>query len=71
MLPQSKTLSAGSGAIVDAKNGYVQTNYHLVENASEIVAILQDKRRFIAEHIGDDPQTDIAYLEIDAKTQKK
>ena len=38
--------SAGSGVIVDAKNGYIITNYHVVENASEITVTLLDNRSF-------------------------
>ena len=38
--------SAGSGVIVDAKNGYIITNHHVVENASEITITLLDNRTF-------------------------
>ena len=44
--------SAGSGVIVDAKNGYIITNYHVVENASEITITLLDNRTFTAKVIG-------------------
>ena len=44
--------SAGSGVIVDAKNGYIITNYHVVENASEITVTLLDNRSFSAKVIG-------------------
>ena len=44
--------SAGSGVIVDAKNGYIITNHHVVENASEITITLLDNRSFSAKVIG-------------------
>jgi serine protease Do/serine protease DegQ len=54
--------SAGSGVIVDAKNGYIVTNRHVIENASEITVTLLDKRRFQAQVVGSDEGTDIAVL---------
>jgi serine protease Do/serine protease DegQ len=55
--------SAGSGVIVDAKNGYIVTNYHVVENASEITVTLLDDRSFSAKVIGNDEGADIAVLQ--------
>jgi Do/DeqQ family serine protease len=55
--------SAGSGVIVDAKNGYIVTNYHVVENASEITVTLLDNRSFSAKVIGSDEGADIAVLQ--------
>jgi len=55
--------SAGSGVIVDAKNGYIVTNYHVVENASEITVTLLDDRSFTAKIIGSDEGADIAVLQ--------
>jgi len=46
--------SAGSGVIVDAKNGYIITNHHVVENASEITITLLDNRSFTAKVVGSD-----------------
>lgn len=57
---------AGSGVIVDASNGYVLTNHHVIERADEITVILQDRRQFKAELIGSDEGTDIALLKIQA-----
>lgn len=59
--------AAGSGIIVDAKNGYVLTNYHVVEDATEITVTLKDDREFTAKKIGGDEGTDVALLQIDAK----
>jgi Do/DeqQ family serine protease len=58
--------AAGSGVIVDARNGYVLTNHHVIEDADEIVVNLADRRQFSAELVGSDPETDIALLKVDA-----
>jgi Do/DeqQ family serine protease len=55
--------SAGSGVIVDAANGYIITNYHVVENASEITITLLDDRTFTAKVVGSDEGADIALLQ--------
>ena len=55
--------SAGSGVIVDSKNGYIITNHHVVENASEITITLLDNRSFTAKVIGTDEGSDIAVLQ--------
>jgi serine protease Do/serine protease DegQ len=58
-------IAAGSGVIVDAKNGYVVTNAHVVKDAREIVITLKDNRRLPAKLVGADPGTDIALLKIE------
>ena len=63
--PQPKR-SAGSGVIVDAREGYVLTNHHVIENADKILVRLQDRRTMEAELVGTDPETDIALLKIPA-----
>ncbi|MDE2304838.1 MAG: DegQ family serine endoprotease [Gammaproteobacteria bacterium] len=55
--------SAGSGVIVDAQNGYIVTNYHVVENADEITVTLLDNRTFPAKIIGTDQGSDLALLQ--------
>jgi serine protease Do/serine protease DegQ len=60
-------VAAGSGVIVDAKNGYVMTNHHVVKDAREIVVTLKDNRRLPAKLVGTDAGTDIALLRIDPK----
>ncbi|NHA14058.1 DegQ family serine endoprotease [Thioalkalivibrio sp. XN279] len=66
--PQRRqTQSAGSGVIVDAKEGLVLTNAHVVDGADEIDVTLQDDRNFKAEVIGTDPASDIALLRIPAE----
>ena len=57
----------GSGVIVDAKNGYILTNYHVVGGADEVEVILPDGRKFDTEWIRGDPQTDVAVVKIKAK----
>ncbi len=64
--PQGQ-VSAGSGVIVDAKNGYVITNHHVVKDAREIAVALKDNRRFPAKLVGSDAGTDIALLKIEAQ----
>jgi len=59
-------MSAGSGVIVDAAKGYVLTNNHVIDHASNIQVTLKDGRQFNAKLIGTDPDTDIALLQIKA-----
>jgi len=56
--------SAGSGVIFDARSGYIVTNAHVVENASEITVTLQDGRDLKAEIIGSDTPSDVAVLRV-------
>jgi serine protease Do len=62
---QEKEQSLGSGVVV-ATNGYILTNNHVVEGATDIKVSLRDKREFTAKVVGRDPKTDIAVLKIDA-----
>src|SRR5271168_3916926 len=57
--------SAGSGVIVDARKGYIVTNRHVIENASEITVTLLDNRHFAARVVGSDEGTDIAVLRVE------
>lgn len=61
-----QTQSAGSGVIVDAAEGLVLTNAHVVEGAEEISVTLQDDRTFNAEVVGADRASDVALLKIPA-----
>lgn len=54
----------GSGVIIDAAEGYVVTNNHVVDNADEITVKLTDGREFKAKKLGADEQSDIALLKI-------
>ena len=60
-------IAAGSGVIIDAKNGYVVTNAHVVKDAREVAVTLKDNRRLPAKLVGADPGTDIALLKVDPK----
>ncbi len=57
---------SGSGVIVSA-DGYIVTNNHVIENASEIEVILNDNSKYKAKLIATDPSTDIAVLKIEGK----
>ena len=56
----------GSGIIVDAENGYVLTNHHVIDGADRITVTLADRRRVPAELVGADAETDVAVLRIEA-----
>ena len=59
-----ETASLGSGVIVDAENGLILTNHHVIENAYEIKITLTDGREMQADIIGRDPDTDVAVLQV-------
>lgn len=57
--------SSGSGVLV-SPDGYIITNYHVVDEGSEIEVTLNDRRKFLAKLVGSDPSTDLALLKIEA-----
>jgi serine protease Do len=59
----------GSGVIVSPE-GYILTNNHVVDGATDVRVTLSDKREFQARIVGTDPKTDIAVLKIDATDLK-
>ena len=61
---QREFQSAGSGVIVDAKNGYIVTNAHVIKNASEITITLVDDLELKAEVVGTDERSDVAVLHV-------
>ncbi len=63
---QAPAQSLGSGVIVDAAEGVVVTNHHVIENAAQITVTLSDGREFQAQVIGTDPDADIAVIKIEA-----
>ena len=65
-LPENYGTSLGSGVIIDAENGYILTNNHVVKEADEITVTLYDKREFTADVIGTDKLSDLALLQINA-----
>ncbi|MGA7292703.1 MAG: DegQ family serine endoprotease [Terriglobales bacterium] len=62
---QQREWGLGSGVII-SPDGYILTNNHVVEKASDIKVTLADKRQFPGKVIGTDPQTDIAVVKIAA-----
>ena len=61
---ERETQAMGSGVIVDAAQGYVMTNAHVVENANNIEVTTKDNRQIKAKLIGRDADTDVAVLQI-------
>ena len=64
--PTRPRQSVGSGVIINADEGYVLTNHHVIRTATEITVTLSDGREFTAELIGSDEGTDVALLQVDA-----
>ncbi len=64
--PRRPTRGLGSGVIVDAKKGYILTNYHVIEGADEIQVKLHNGYRYGAKELGHDARADLAIVEIDA-----
>ena len=58
------TRGLGSGVIVDAGNGYILTNWHVVNDADEVEVVLHDNRRLTAEWVRTDPATDLAIIKV-------
>ena len=68
--PQTREAVAyGSGFIF--KDGYLLTNFHVIDEAEEITVSLNDRREFSAEVVGIDPLSDLAVLKIDGKNLPK
>jgi serine protease Do/serine protease DegQ len=64
---QRETSSLGSGVIVDARNGYIITNNHVIDKADEITVTLTDERQLPAKLVGTDPESDIAVIKVEPK----
>jgi len=57
--------SAGSGVIVDAEEGFILTNHHVVDGADQILITLLNEETLEAEVVGSDPATDIAVIRVE------
>ena len=64
--PARKVRSSGSGFVI-SRDGYILTNHHVVDQASEIQVLFTDRREYQATVIGTDRRSDLALLKIDAK----
>ncbi len=64
---QRETQSLGSGVVIDAEQGLILTNNHVIDNAAKIQVTLRDGRQLEAKLVGTDPDSDIAVIKISAK----
>jgi Do/DeqQ family serine protease len=65
-MPNMPRNASGSGVII-SQDGYIVTNNHVIDGATKIKVVLNDKREFDAELLGKDPNTDMALLRINEK----
>lgn len=65
-MPSGPRYASGSGVII-SQDGYIVTNNHVIDGATKITVVLNDKREFDAELLGKDPNTDMALLRINEK----
>lgn len=57
-------VGSGSGFVIDAQNGYILTNYHVIDQAQKLVVSLADGRNLEAKPVGGDSRTDLAVIKI-------
>jgi serine protease Do len=65
-MPEPDQKASGSGVIISS-DGYIVTNNHVVNGATNIIVTLNNRRNYTAKVIGTDPNTDLALIKIDAK----
>ena len=63
--PPRPDMSGGSGVLIDP-NGYIVTNNHVIDRASDIKVYLSNKKEYPAKVVGADPKTDLAVIKIEA-----
>lgn len=66
MGPESEERRSGGSGVIISEDGYIVTNNHVVDQATELRVTLNDGRMFEAEIVGADPATDVALLKIEA-----
>ncbi|PKP24985.1 MAG: serine protease [Bacteroidetes bacterium HGW-Bacteroidetes-2] len=64
---EREVVGFGSGVII-SPDGYIVTNNHVIDNATQIEVVLNNNQTYVAQLIGTDPKTDIALLKIKADT---
>lgn len=68
VVPQGPQVREGSGSgFIFRSDGYILTNNHVVDGATHVTVVTQDRREYTATVVGRDPTTDIAVLKIDAR----
>ncbi|MFT6791942.1 MAG: serine protease Do, partial [Cellvibrionaceae bacterium] len=65
-MPRRDSRSMGSGFLISS-DGYIVTNNHVIDGATEVTVRLIDRREYAANIVGVDPQSDLALLKIDAE----
>jgi serine protease Do len=65
-MSQPDQRASGSGVVISS-DGYIVTNNHVVDGATEINVTLKDRKNYKAKLIGTDPNTDLALIKVDAK----
>ncbi len=63
---RARVVEGGGSGVIFRADGYIVTNYHVVEGAEELVVILSDGRRLQGEVVGSDPPTDLAVVRVEA-----
>ncbi len=63
---ERKTQSLGSGVVIDADEGLIVTNQHVIANAVKIMVTTSDGRQLSAEVVGTDPKADVAVIRVEA-----
>lgn len=66
LMGESLSSETGSGVII-SPDGYIVTNHHVVKDADEVDVMLNDNREYKAQVIGNDPNTDLALIKIEAE----
>lgn len=65
-VPDRQGRAAGSGVVIDGRQGLIVTNNHVIDHAEEITVTLADHRELPAKLVGGDPDTDVAVIKVAA-----